>query len=67
MSESLENYKPTEEHLRLVAVIQDPRNVVTVNEAGERDLSFMKQEMIKPENAWWRRGAIPFRVSFFLR
>jgi len=48
-----ENYEPTEEEHRLLKLINDPRNVVTVNESGERDLSFMKQELSKPENAAW--------------
>ena len=53
LEERYKDYAPTDEELRLLELINDPRNVVTVNEEGERDLSFMKQELSKPENAIW--------------
>ena len=53
MNKTDEYREPSEEDLRLAALINDPRNDVKVNEIGERDLSFMKQELTKPENAIW--------------
>ena len=54
MSEKSENYTPTAEELRLIALVNDTRNTVEVNEDGTSDLEFIKSELSKPENALLR-------------